>query len=112
MDISDSQVALDKSGSPVCWSRYINVSEITGHCYLEGITVNNGFSSNWDEPVAERRSTWGLSDQFTKTIKNHTLSAGVDVHKQFAQENTDYPTTPIITFNGQYTFSTRRRKLV
>jgi hypothetical protein len=103
MNIKDSQVALDSSGQAVCWSRYINVSEIPGHCYLEGISVTNGFGSNWDEPVAERRSTWGLSDQFTKTIKNHTLSAGVDLHKQFAQENTDYPTTPIITFNGQYT---------
>jgi hypothetical protein len=105
MNIKDSQVALDSSGQAVCWSRYINVSEIPGHCYLEGIGVNNGFGSNWDEPVAERRSTWGLSDQFTKTIKNHTLSAGADLHKQFAQENTDYPTTPIITFNGQYTGS-------
>jgi hypothetical protein len=103
MDISDSQVALDKSGQAVCWSRYINVSEIPGHCYLEGIGVNNAFGSNWDEPVAERRSTWGLSDQFSKTVKNHTISAGVDLRKQFAQENTDYPTTPIITFNGQYT---------
>ena len=103
MDISDSQVALDKSGQAVCWSRYINVSEIPNHCYLEGIGVNNAFGSNWDEPVAERRSTWGLSDQFTKPISRHPISAGVDVHKQFAQENTDYPTTPIITFNGQYT---------
>lgn len=103
MSIKDSQMALDSSGNAVCWSRYINVSEIPNHCYLEGLTVNNGFSSNWDEPVAERRSTWGLSDQIIKTMKKHTLSAGVDVHKQFAQENTDYPTTPIITFDGAYT---------
>lgn len=103
MSIKDSQVALDSSGNAVCWSRYINVSEIPNHCYLEGLSVSNGFYSNWDEPVSERRSTWGLSDQIIKTMKRHTLSAGVDVHKQFAQENTDYPTTPIITFNGSYT---------
>jgi hypothetical protein len=103
MDIKDSQIALDTNGDAVCWSRYINVNEIPNHCYLEGITVNNGFSSNWDEPVAERRSTFGLSDQIIKTLKNHTISAGIDVHKQFAQENTDYPTTPIITFDGSYT---------
>jgi len=103
MDISDSAESLDKSGNPVCWSNLIDVQEIPGHCYLEGISVNNAFGSQWDEPVAERRSTWGLTDQFTKTIKKHTISAGVDLHKQFAQENTDYPTTPIITFNGQYT---------
>ena len=104
MSINDSAESLDKNGEAVCWSRYITtINEIPSHCYLEGINVSNGFSSNWDEPVAERRSTWGLSDQFTKTFKNHTITAGVDLHKQFAQENTDYPTTPIITFDGQYT---------
>lgn len=103
MDISDSQVALDSSGEPVCWSRYISVSEAPGTCFLEGLSVNNGFGSNWDEPVAERRSTWGLSDQFLKTLGNHTLSFGADLNKQFAQENTDFPIDPIISFNGQYT---------
>jgi hypothetical protein len=104
MSIKDSAPSLDTSGKDVCWSRYISdISEVTGHCYLEGLSVTNGFGSQWDEPVAERRSTWGLSDQFTKTIKKHTISAGVDLHKQFAQENTDYPSTPIITFDGQYT---------
>jgi Carboxypeptidase regulatory-like domain len=103
MSIQDSAQSLDASGTPVCWSRYIDVNELPGECYMEGLTVNNGFSSQWDEPVAERRYTWGLSDQVIKTMSKHTVSAGVDLHKQFAQENTGYPTQPIITFNGQYT---------
>lgn len=71
MSIKDSAPSLDTSGENVCWSRYVSdISEVTGHCYLEGLSVSNGFGSQWDEPVAERRSTWGLSDQFTKTIKS------------------------------------------
>lgn len=98
MDALSAGAALDSSGSDVCMSKYIAVSEIKGHCYLEGFAVNNAFWSNWTEPTGERRTTYGLSDSFTKTIGNHTLSAGTDLLHQFAQENTDYPTTPIIYF--------------
>jgi hypothetical protein len=107
MDISDTAQALDKSGDAVCWSRYIAVSEMSGHCDLEGLYVYGGpggtFASSWGYYMGERRSTWGLSDQFTKTIGRHTLAAGIDAHKQFAQENTDYPVAPIIYFNGTIT---------
>jgi hypothetical protein len=105
MDISDTAQALDDSGKAVCWSRYIPVNEMPGHCDLEGIMVSDGFNSGWGYFMDERRSTWGLSDQVTKTIKNHTLSAGIDLHKQFAKENTDYPIAPIIFFGGGYTGS-------
>jgi Carboxypeptidase regulatory-like domain len=103
MSISSEQESLDKNGQPVCMSRYINVSEIAGHCYFEGFSVTNGFSSNWDEPVAERRNMWGLSDSILMTRGKHSITVGVDVRKQFAQENTDYPATPIINFNGSFT---------
>jgi hypothetical protein len=103
MDIFLQGQSLNDSGQPVCMSKYIAVNEIPGQCYLEGFSVNNGFSSNWDEPTGERRSTYGLSDAFIRTIGNHTISAGTDLHKQFAQENTIYPTVPIINFTGQYT---------
>jgi hypothetical protein len=105
MDVSDTAQALDKSGQAVCWSRYIAVNELPGHCDIEGLSVTNGFGSVWGYFMDERRSTWGLSDQATKTIKNHTLSAGIDLHKQFAKEFTDYPIAPIIGFSGQYTGS-------
>ena len=105
MDINDTAQALDNSGKDVCWSRYIAVNELPGHCDLEGLTVTNGVNSGWGYFMDERRSTWGISDQVTKTIKNHTISAGVDLHRQFAEENTDYPVAPIIDFGGAYTGS-------
>ena len=105
MNISDTGQALDNSGKAVCWSRYIAVNELPGHCDLEGVTVSNGFNSVWGYFMDERRTTWGISDQITKTIKNHTFSAGVDLHRQFAKENTDYPIAPLIGFGGGYTGS-------
>ena len=103
MNILDEGESLNSSGQSVCMSKYIAVNEVPGQCYLEGFSVNNGFSSNWDEPTGERRSTYGLSDAIIRTIGNHTISAGTDLHKQFAQENTIYPSVPIINFSGQYT---------
>ena len=64
---------------------------------------SNGFWSNWTEPTGERRYTYGVSDAFTKTVKNQTLSAGLDVVHLFAQENTDYPATVNAQFNGNWT---------
>jgi hypothetical protein len=103
MDVLQAGEALDSSGDAVCMSKYIAVTEKSGHCYLEGFDVSGGFSSNWAEPTGERRTTYGLSDALTKTIGNHTISAGVDLAHQFAQENTDYPATPIIDFDSSWT---------
>jgi hypothetical protein len=106
MDFLSVQQALDSSGSPVCLSKYITIHEIPGHCYMMGSGAkggSNGFWSGWTEPTGERRYTYGIADAFTKTIKNHTLSAGMDLMHQFAQENTDYPATPNIQFDGTWT---------
>jgi len=106
MDFLSEQEALDKSGAPVCLSKYIAVTEPTGHCYMMGSGANggsNGFWSNWTEPTSERRYTYGLSDALTKTIKSHTLSAGGEFMHLFAQENTDYPATVNAQFNGSWT---------
>jgi hypothetical protein len=105
MDESDLAQALDSNGQAVCWSRYIAVNELPGHCDLEGLTVTNGFNSAWGYFMDERRSTWGLSDQLNKTLKKHTLSAGIDFRKQFSKEDCEYPVAPIIGFSGQYTGS-------
>jgi hypothetical protein len=109
MDVLQAQQALDKNGNPVCLSNYIAVHEIPGHCYMMGTGSNGlgsgGFWSNWTEPTGERRYTYGLSDAFTKTIKNHTLSAGADIIHIFAQENTDYPATVNAQTGGTWTGS-------
>ena len=90
----------------MCFSRYISVTELPGQCWMEGFGVSGGaggFSGGWTEPSQEVRNTYGFTDTLTKTVSRHTLSAGMDLQHQFAEEFTQYPATPIITFNGSYT---------
>jgi hypothetical protein len=103
MDVLQAGQGLDTTGSPICLSKYIAVTEKANHCYTEGVQISGAISSSWYEPTGERRTTYGLSDALTKTIGNHTISAGVDLAHQFAQENTDYPAAPIVNFNGSWT---------
>ncbi|MHB1022686.1 MAG: TonB-dependent receptor [Acidobacteriaceae bacterium] len=103
MSTHSSAAVNDSNGQAMCLSRYIKVNELPGQCYLEGLSVTNGFSSGWTEPSQEVRTTWGLSDDLTKTIGNHTLSFGINAWHQYAQEISQYPTQPIISFYGSYT---------
>ncbi len=92
----------DHNGKDMCWSRYINITELPGQCYMEGAYFG-GANGGWTEPSQEVRSTMGVSDTLIKTIHRHTLSMGMDLLHQSAVENTQYPTTAIISFNGTYT---------
>ncbi|MGA2351146.1 MAG: carboxypeptidase regulatory-like domain-containing protein [Terracidiphilus sp.] len=104
MSAHNSAAVLDSNNKAMCLSRYINVNELPGQCYMEGFTVSNGgFNGGWTEPSQEVRNTYGFTDTLNKTVKRHTLSAGVNLMHQFAEEFTQYPTTPIVGFNGQYT---------
>jgi len=93
----------DINGNPFCLSKYIAVNEIPGHCYLEGLSVTNGFSSGYNAYQSEIRTSYGLNDNLTKTIGLHTLTMGGNLWKQFAQENADYPAAPIVGFSNTYT---------
>lgn len=96
--------ALTSTGQPFCWSKYINVTELPGSCCVEGFTVGDGgFYSGYYEPSQEERTTYGLYDNFTKTLGRHTLEFGVHIQHQFAEEYTQYPTEPEMDFSGQYT---------
>ncbi len=101
MFVSNGGTGLDNQGNAFCLSKYINVQE--KGCYMEGPSVSNAFSLNYTEPTSEMRKTWGLSENISHTIGNHTISAGVNAWHQFAQENTNYPINPIFSFNGNYT---------
>jgi len=49
----------DSSGKPMCFSRYINVTELPGQCWMEGFGVSGGaggFSGGWTEPSQEVRN--------------------------------------------------------
>ncbi len=101
MFVSNGGPVLDNQGNDFCLSRYINVQE--SGCYLEGLNASNGFSTNYTEPTSEMRKTWGLSDGLSRTFGNHSVSVGVNAWHQFAQETTNYPLNPIVSFNGNYT---------
>ena len=92
---------LDHNGKPMCWSRYIAITEPV--CYMEGAyfgTANGG----WTEPSDEVRGTLGLTDTLLKTMHRHTLSIGADIIHQRAVENaSNYPADAIIDFGSNYT---------
>jgi Carboxypeptidase regulatory-like domain len=104
MAAHNGSAALTASNKPFCWSSYINVTELPGTCYLEGFEVDSGgFESGWYEPSQEERTTYGLYDNFTKTLGRHTIQAGLNLQHQFAEEYTQYPTEPELDWNGSYT---------
>jgi hypothetical protein len=106
MSAHNAAAVKDSSGQNVCWSRYINVNELPGQCYMEGFSVGGGgagFNGGWTEPSQEVRKTYGVYDNFTKTFGKHVLSVGMNLQHQYAAEGTQFPTTPILGFNGQYT---------
>ncbi len=101
MDTLAGAQAKTSDGNTFCWSKYIAVTE-PGPCSLEGFTWDQGFGP-YTEPISQRRTTWELSDSLIKTMGNLTLSAGVDVHKLFSGETTEWPSAPIVTFWNFYT---------
>jgi hypothetical protein len=96
---------LDSSNKPMCLSRYINVNEMPGQCYMEALRVYAGYSieTGWDEPSQEVRNTLGVVDTVVKQIGRHSLTAGVDMLHQHAVESTQYPTQPTVVFKGNIT---------
>jgi hypothetical protein len=99
----NSAATLDGNKKPMCFSRYINITELPSQCYMEGFSVSNGFNGGWTEPSQEVRNAYGFSDTFTTTVHRHTISVGMDLQHQFAEELTQYPTTAIVGFGGSYT---------
>ena len=89
MSAHNSAPTDDGSGKPMCFSRYINVTELPGQCWMEGFAVSGGaggFNGGWTEPSQEVRNTFGFTDTLNKTLSRHSLSAGVDLQHQFAEE--------------------------
>jgi hypothetical protein len=106
MAAHNGSAALTASNKPFCWSSYINITEIPGTCYLEGFEVDGGgFQSGWYEPSQEERTTYGLYDNFTKTLGRHTIQAGMNLQHQFAEEYTQYPTEAELDWGGGGTYT-------
>jgi Carboxypeptidase regulatory-like domain/TonB dependent receptor len=104
MQAHNAAAVRDSGGQNVCWSRYINVTELPGQCFMEGFSVGGGgFNGGWTEPSQEGRTTYGLYENFSKTIGKHAISVGMNLQHLYAQEATQYPTNAIVGFSGQYT---------
>ncbi len=101
MSSHSSAMTNDSNGQPLCLSKLINVSE--PGCYLEGLSVTNGFGTGYTEPSSELRTTYGLVDNVTKTVGSHTLAFGVNAWHQFSEQVTQYPAQPIVSFYGSFT---------
>ena len=99
----NSAAVNSSAGKPICLSNYIKVNELPGQCYMEGFSVYGAFRGGWTEPSQEVRNTYGLRENLLKTAGRHSIAAGVDLVHQFAEEFTQYPTTPIISFRQNYT---------
>jgi hypothetical protein len=97
--VNSYAVPTDSSGNAVCMSKYIAVNDIPGHCYLEGLSTS-GFGSGYNALQVENRHSFGLNEDFTKTIGLHNISIGGNIWRQFAQENADYPAAPIESFSN------------
>jgi len=91
----------DHNGKNMCWSRYIKITE--PGCYMEGAYFG-GANGGWTEPSNEVRGTIGFSDTMIKTVRRHTISAGIDlVHQRSVENALNYPADAIIDFGGGYT---------
>ena len=103
LEVNSEATPTDINGNAFCMSKYIAVNDIPGHCYLEGLSVSNGFSSGYNAFQSEFRRSFGVNDNLTRTIGKHTVSVGGNLWRQFAQENADYPAAPIVGFSNLYT---------
>jgi hypothetical protein len=101
-DIYAAGQVTNAQGQPVCLSQFIAVAE--QDCYPQnGIQINNGFGQPGTSPGSENRRTWTISDDFSKVLKQHTITVGGDALHQYASEVAAYPSNPRIGFSGQYT---------
>jgi hypothetical protein len=103
MDLYAGNQMLDGAGKPICLSRYVNVGDPPDGCYLEGLTITNGFTAPYAEPNGNVRTTWWLSDSAMKTFGNHLLTVGFDLAHQWGDTLTDFPAQPVVTFTGYAT---------
>ncbi len=112
-DFHTGTAILDANGQPICLSRFINVSDPPGACYMEDLYAlpggsysqyapATGFTSFSSNPADTKRMDYTASETLTKTVGAHTFSAGVDLFHRHHTERSLFNQSPVIGFNGQY----------
>ena len=99
--VDNGNVLYTNTGQPFCLSNYINIA--TAGCYMQGPSVNGGFSMVTDEPNDDVRVTWGLLDHITKTKGKHILTSGGDFMHHWLNTTTNYPAPGVFNFSGYVT---------
>ncbi len=112
IDFSTGTVEKNASGSPICLSEFINVTDPAGQCYIGGLSAFDGnvlyggglgFNAFTGGPNDTRRRYWWFTDTLTKTIGKHTITAGADIMHRYGFEFNGGSVNPSVNFNGQYT---------
>jgi hypothetical protein len=112
MDFSTGTIEKDASGNPICLSKFINVSDPAGQCYISGLSAFDGnslyggglgFNAFTGNPNDTRRRYWWFTDTVTRTIGKHTIVAGADIMHRYGFEFNGGNVNPNVGFNGQYT---------
>jgi Carboxypeptidase regulatory-like domain len=102
LDAGFGGVVENQDGSPFCLSQIINIASPSG-CYINNISVANGFSTVAAQPYTYHRISWGLSDSISKTVGTHLITAGLDLYRQTAHEISSWPGYPGVSFSGYQT---------
>jgi hypothetical protein len=110
-DLHSGTDVLNPSGSPVCLSQFIQVSDPPGQCYINlSVSTANGLSGGAagftvfaGQPYQTNRRDWVLGDVLTKSAGKHTLVAGVDIFHRHYYEFNGSSVNPTLDFNGSYT---------
>jgi hypothetical protein len=112
IDFSTGTIEKDAEGNPICLSRFINVSDPAGRCYIGGLSAFDGntlyggglgFSAFTGNPNDTRRRYWWFTDTINKTVGKHTITAGVDFMHRDSFEFAGGSVNPSVNFNGQFT---------
>jgi hypothetical protein len=112
LNFTTGTVEKDASGSPICLSSFINVSDPAGSCYISGLSAFDGnvlyggglgFNAFNGSPNDTRRRYWWFTDTVTKVLGRHTITAGADIMHRYGYELYGGSQNPAVSFNGQYT---------
>lgn len=102
MYVNSGSSVLDNTGKPFCLSQYINIADPPG-CYVTAFGTDDYWSTGYNEPNGDFRSTWWLSDGVTISKGKQTILAGVNLAHQYDNTTTDYPAVPIVGFGPNFT---------
>jgi carboxypeptidase family protein len=112
LNYSTGTIEKDPTGAPICLSRYIDVVDPAGHCYISGLSAFDGnvlyggglgFNAFSGSPNDTHRRYWWLTDTVTKITGRQTLIAGADFMHRYGYELYAGSQNPQASFNGQYT---------